>query len=170
MTYTWTASSSNYKNPLPSFSNNADNAAQSITATFQQAGTYTFTVTITDEAGLSTTSTVTVTVVQTYTSMAVSPVLDSIGGGDTDQFTATAYDQFGNAMVAQPAFAWHLSTGTGTISSSGLYTSTSFGTLATVVATGSAPQPVARWAWSIRPGIRTILVRRPSPAPHTTTA
>ena len=138
LTYTWSVAANSNSVPTPSFSDNADGTADDITATFQQAGTYTFTATITDVDGLSTTSSVTVTVVQTYSSAAVSPTLASISGGGTQKFTATGYDQFGISMVTQPTFAWHLSSGTGTVSSSGLYTSTAFGTLATVVASSGA--------------------------------
>ena len=91
-------------------------------------------MTITDQGGLSTTSSVTVHVVQTFTSAAVSPSLASLGGGSTKQFSATAYDQFGIAMAPQPTFTWNVSSGTGSVSSSGLYTASATGTLATITA------------------------------------
>ena len=55
----------------------------------------------------------------------------------TQQFSASAYDQFGNALSSQPSFTWHVTAGTGSINSSGKYTATSAGTLATVTATAT---------------------------------
>ncbi len=54
LTYTWTLSASSNSMQLPSISDNGDNTAKNMTATFHQAGTYTFKVTITDTGGLST--------------------------------------------------------------------------------------------------------------------
>ena len=56
--YTWTVSGPG----MVTFSANGTNAASTSTATFTQAGTYTFVATITDAGGLSTTSSVNVTV------------------------------------------------------------------------------------------------------------
>jgi autotransporter-associated beta strand protein len=137
LTYTWTTATTSNNIQRPSFSDNGDNTAQNVTATFHQAGTYTFTATITDTAGLSTTSSVTVTVSQTYSSVTVTPALASIGGGGTEQFSASAFDQFGIALTSQPAFSWSVASGTGSVNSSGLYTAASSGTLATISATGT---------------------------------
>ncbi len=60
-----------------------------------------------------------------------------MGGGLTQQFSASAYDQFGNALSSQPGFTWHVTAGTGSINGSGKYTATSSGTLATVTATAT---------------------------------
>lgn len=58
LTYTWTSSG-----PAPvNFTANGTNAAKTVTATFAQAGTYSFVVTIRDAGGLSVTSSVAVTV------------------------------------------------------------------------------------------------------------
>ena len=54
LTYTWTLSASSNSTQLPSISDNGDNTAKNMTATFHQAGTYTFKATITDTGGLST--------------------------------------------------------------------------------------------------------------------
>jgi hypothetical protein len=89
----------------PTYSVNGTNAAQNITATFYAAGSYTFQVTITDSGGLTATSSVTVTVNQTLTSIAVTPGSTSLADGGSQQFTATAKDQFGKAMSTQPAAA-----------------------------------------------------------------
>ncbi len=101
---------------------NGTNAAKNATANFANAGSYSFKVTITNAGGLSVTSTVDVTVNQTYTGMSVSPVAPNLAGGATQQFTATAYDQFGRTLVPQPAITWTLNSGPGTLTSGGLYT------------------------------------------------
>jgi autotransporter-associated beta strand protein len=157
LTYTWTLSASSNSTQLPSISDNGDNTAKSMTATFHQSGTYTFKVTITDTGGLSTTSSVNVTVNQTYSGVTVSPNPASVGGGKTQQFTASAYDQFGNALSSQPSFTWHVTAGTGSINGSGLYTATASGTLATITAsatvsgtsfTGTAQAGVVSSPWN----------------------
>jgi hypothetical protein len=118
LTYTWTTPNA----PAGvSYSANGSNAAKITTATFTAAGTYTFEVQIRDAAGLSTTSDVTVSVNQTLTSIAVSPGSASIGIGASQQFTAGTVDQFGNAMAVQPAFAWSVVNGGGSIDAAGLY-------------------------------------------------
>jgi hypothetical protein len=118
LTYAWTP-----VNPPAgvTFSANGSNAAKNTTVTFTAAGTYTFTATITNAAGLSVTSSVTVTVNQTLTSILVSPGSASVATGASQQFTAQALDQFGNAMAAQPAVAWTVDSGAGTIDANGLY-------------------------------------------------
>lgn len=138
LTYTWTTTTSPSLANLPSFSVNGTNAAKNVTATFSKIGAYTFKVTITDSGGLSISRTVSVNVTQAQTSIAVSPSLASLGGGGTQQFSATAYDQFGAAMAVQPSFTWAVTGGTGTINAAGLYTSLSTGTLATITATTGA--------------------------------
>lgn len=57
----------------------------------------------------------------TLTSILVSPGSTSVPAGQSVQFTATGYDQFGAAMSPQPSVAWSVSGG-GTISSGGLFT------------------------------------------------
>jgi hypothetical protein len=118
LTYTWTTLNA----PAGvTYSANGSNAAKITTATFTAAGTYTFEVQIRDAAGLSTTSDVTVSVSQTLTSIAVNPGSASISIGASLQFTARTLDQFGNAMAVQPAFAWSVVNGGGTIDATGLY-------------------------------------------------
>ncbi len=56
--------------------------------------------------------------VQTLTTVNVSPSSANVAVGSKTQFIAKAYDQFGNAMLAQPAFDWSLdSTVPGSITS-----------------------------------------------------
>ena len=69
------------------------------------------------------------TVVQTVTSLSVTPGNVTLADGAKQQFTATALDQFGQAMASQPTFTWQVSSSSGgTISSTGLYTAPKKGT------------------------------------------
>ncbi len=61
-----------------------------------------------------------VTVSATLTSLQVSPSSVSVQAGQTRQFTAAGFDQFGQALATAPKIAW-TATG-GTVSSSGLFT------------------------------------------------
>jgi hypothetical protein len=60
-------------------------------------------------------------IIATLTSISVSPATASVVTNSTQQFTATAKDQFGNILSPQPSFSWTVSGG-GTINSSGLFT------------------------------------------------
>ncbi len=120
LTYTWSTISSSPAGVV--FSVNGTSAAGDTTATFSQAGTYTFQVIATDPSGLSATSDVTVNVDQTPTSIKVSPLTVKVGAGTTQPFTAQAGDQFGNPMSPQPGFTWSLAGGTGSVNSAtGVY-------------------------------------------------
>jgi hypothetical protein len=149
LTYTWTTTGTP---PAPvSFNPYGTNAAKNALASFIRAGNYTLQVTVRDAGGRTVTSSVAVTVAQTLTAIRVSPATATVPTGATQQFTASALDQFGNAMNLQPAFTW-AATGGGVISASGLFTAgpvpgTGFGVSAsaggrsgaatvTVVATG----------------------------------
>ncbi len=114
--------------PLPvSFSDNDDDSANNMTATFSSAGTYNFVVTITDNNGVVTTASTSVTVGQTLTSIVVNSTSSAPAASGTQQFTAVAYDQFGNAMVSQPSFTWNV-TGSGySFSGSTLHAGTTIG-------------------------------------------
>jgi hypothetical protein len=128
LTYTWSVTAAPSGVKLPTFSVNGTNAASSDMATFYAAGNYTFQVTIKDTSGLTATSDVSVSVLQTPTSIAVSPANASLADGKTLQYTASAKDQFGNALATQPGFTWSLGAGgIGTISSTGLYTAPASG-------------------------------------------
>ena len=118
LTYTWAASG-----PAPvTFSVNGANIAKSVVATFTQAGTYQFTVTITNPSGLSATSSITVTVNQTFSGLTVSPAYAVVGTGAPRNFTATANDQFGAPLAAQPTFTWSVASGGGSVNQAGVYT------------------------------------------------
>ena len=64
---------------------------------------------------------VAVTVDQTLTSIVVSPASASVDTSATQQFTATARDQFTTNLTVQPTFAWTVSGG-GSINAGGLFT------------------------------------------------
>jgi hypothetical protein len=121
LTYTWTVTG----NPpgSVSFSPNGTSGASTTTATLTRAGTYNFQVTITDSAtGLTAISQVSFTVNPILTSISVSPASANVVVNGTQQFTATAKDQFGIALASQPSFTWSIASGVGTISTTGLYT------------------------------------------------
>ena len=122
LTYTWAVAGTPPAAVAPTFSANGSNAAKSTTATFSSAGTYTFRVTIADAQGLSATSSRSVTVRQTLTTVSVTPGAVTVPRKATQQFSATANDQFGDPFAAPPPFTWAVSSGVGTIDASGLYT------------------------------------------------
>jgi hypothetical protein len=108
---------------VASFSINGGNSAKNTSVTFNEAGSYSFLVTISDGAG-TTTSSVNVTVGQLLSSIVLTPGTVTIAPNGTQQFAATALDQFGNALATQPGFAWSLAGGAGSIDGSGLYRAT----------------------------------------------
>jgi hypothetical protein len=136
--YAWSVLSAPAGAPSPTFSANSSNAAKNTTATFFQAGTYTFQVTITDPAGLTALSSVTVIVSDTMSKISVAPGNVTLGDATTQQFTASTWDQFGIALVSSSGFSWSLS-GIGTLSGTGMYAAPSSGSgSATVAATCGA--------------------------------
>jgi hypothetical protein len=120
-----------------SVSANGTNAAKNVTATFTRAGTYQLYVLIDDPSGNGVTSPVTVTVNQTLTSISVTPAPVELSDNATQQFAATALDQFGIAMASQPTFTWSNS-GVGSVNSSGLYSAPASDGTATVTATSAS--------------------------------
>src|SRR5262249_54803868 len=103
------------------FSANGTNAAKNTVATFTRAGSYGLQVTVTDQSNLTVTSSVNVTVNQTLTAISVAPASATVTVGGSVQFTASARDQFGQALAGQPAFAWTVSGG-GTMGATGSFT------------------------------------------------
>jgi hypothetical protein len=160
LTYTWSMTSGPAGAGSPTYSVNGTNAAKNATVTFYAAGNYTFQAKITDASGLSTTSSVTVTVNQTLTSFTVTPSTDTLSTGATQQFSATARDQFGNPMSSQPAVTWSM-TGVGTLSGTGMYAAGSSAGSATIQATGggmSSSASVTVVTAVVAPGAPTNLV------------
>jgi autotransporter-associated beta strand protein len=88
---------------------------------------------------LSVNGSISVTVPPVLTTIAVSPATVTLASGSTQQFTATAYDQFGSPMAGQPAFTWGC-TGVGSVNSSGLYTAPNTSGSATVTASSASIQ------------------------------
>ena len=119
LTYTWATTGT--PPAAVTFSPNGTNAAKNTVATFAKAGSYSVQVMIRNPSNLTATSSVNVTVNQTLTGIGVSPSNATVPVGGTQQFTATATDQFSSALASQPSFSWSVSGG-GTISSSGLFT------------------------------------------------
>jgi len=122
LTYAW--STTGTPPAAVTYSDNGTNSAKNTTVTFTQAGTYNFLVTIIDTNDLSVTSSVTVTVDQTFSAITVSPGTAIIAPTQTHAFTASAMDQFGNALSTQPTFTWSVASGGagGSIDQTGLYT------------------------------------------------
>jgi len=104
LTYTWS-----YTGPTGvtySGNTNGTNAAKNITAVFTQAGSYNFAATVTDANNNSVTSSVNVVVQQTPTTITVLPATSPVVPiGFSQQFSASATDQFGNA-ISSPTFSW----------------------------------------------------------------
>jgi hypothetical protein len=154
LTYTW--SSTSVAGSTPVFSTSGTNAAKNSTATFSHAGTYTITCTISDGV-LTTTSSVSVTVNPVVTSIIVSPSSSpSVRMGGTQQFTATASDQFNVPLDTQPSFTWSVDGAGNSIDTTGLFTAgTSAAGTFTVTATsgsvnGTAPVVVLQATVSSR--------------------
>src|SRR5262249_44887063 len=127
---------------------------------FSQAGAYTFRATITDQGGLSITSDVIVSVDQTVSSIVLTPASVTLANGGTQQFTATAKDQFGKAMST--SLTWSLGGLGGTLSAvSGgeLYTAPASGSgTATVQATNGSVTGTALVTVASVPAAPTNLV------------
>jgi hypothetical protein len=88
------------------------------------------------------------------TSITVSPASPVLSNGAQQQMTATGYDQFGGNMTTQPTITWSLPTGTGQLSSTGLYTApASNGTFATVKAANGSPGTVSGTTVVTVPGL-----------------
>ena len=168
LTYTWSVTSQPASSN-PAFGPNGSNAAKNITATFDEAGTYTLHVVI-DDGTNQISDDVTVTINQTLTSIAVSPATQTLNENDTQQFTAVAYDQFNAPMSAQPSFTWSKTAGVGTVNGSGIYTAP-YGTgSATVQATvGAISNTAAITINNAPPTIVTHDAANPNPVTGLTT-
>jgi len=112
LTYTWTATTLPSGAWAPTYSVNGTNAAQNTVATFSQAGAYTFQVTIADLGGAAVTSNVNVLVSQTVAGLTITPGTAALYQGASQDFTASATDQFGNALdltaAGGPTVGWSL--------------------------------------------------------------
>ena len=143
LSYTWSTTSVPAGVLNPTYSVNGNNSASTTTATFYGAGNYTFLVTISDPSNNSITSGVNVTVQQTPTNIAVSPTSSPVVPvGLTQQFSATATDQFGNA-ISSPSFGWGITGSGNSISGTGDATLGSTPGSFTVTATDGSAQGMA---------------------------
>ena len=171
LAYTWATTGT--PPAAVTFSPNGTNAAKATTASFTKAGSYTLQVTVRDQPGLTATSTVAVTVNQTLTSIALAPASATIGSLASQQFVATARDQFATNLATQPTFNWTVSGG-GTIDANGLFTATvASGGPYTVTASGglvSGSATVSVSAPNAGPTIATPAAASPSPCAGSTTA
>jgi polygalacturonase len=166
--YTWSISSVPSGATAPILSPNDSNPAEFTTATFSKAGAYGFLVTIRTASGLVMTSIATVTVNQTFTAVAVTPANVLMHESTTQQLTASALDQFNNAMASQPSFTWtEVSGGVGSVSTTGLYTATTTAGTATIDATsssivGTSAITVSATATNLSPTVATAAAASPS--------
>src|SRR5204863_346623 len=117
----------------PTLSVNGTNGAKQTVATFAKAGVYHMRVRISDGSRFVE-SIVNVTVAQTLTAIAVMPQTLTIPRGSSTQLSASARDQFGDAMATQPVFAWSIASGDGSVNSDGLFTPGSVDGAVTVAA------------------------------------
>ena len=117
LTYTWSTLAAP---AAVSFSANGTNAAKNLVATFSKAGAYTFQVKIANPSGNYTLSNFSVQVNQTLSGISVTPASNPVAANTSDQFTAGNLDQFGNTMAGMPAVTWSITSGGGSINSSGL--------------------------------------------------
>jgi hypothetical protein len=125
--FKWTATKLPTGATAPTFSANNTNAAQKSTMTFSKAGSYTLTLTSTTGSTVKTAN-VTFNVNQTVSSVSLSTTAVTVTNGKTQQFTATAKDQFGAVLSPQPAFTWSIAGGgIGSVGTSGLYTAPATG-------------------------------------------
>jgi hypothetical protein len=78
---------------------------------FTRSGVYRFLVTATDSEGLAGSAPLTVTVTSQPASVAILPSASVLPLGGKRRFTATVKDQFGAAIVPQPAVRWSMPPG-----------------------------------------------------------
>lgn len=119
------------------FGPNGSNAAKSSTATFSRPGSYVLRVTATDAGALSASRDVGLTVIATLTTTAVSPAAATVVSGGSQQYSASAADQFGTVLAPPPAFTWSITGGSNSISASGLaHAGTKSGTFTVTASAG----------------------------------
>ena len=155
------------------FSVSGTNAAQDTTATFSQAGTYTFEVIASDTTGKTAKSDVTVTVDQTLTLIKVSPQTVTIAATANQPFSAQAGDQFSILMSPQPSFAWSLASGVGSINpATGVYSAPGTAGSAVVEASSGGVRGTASVTVILPSGptITRPAAAAPSPVTGTSTA
>ena len=126
LTYTWSVVSAPTGGDAWFDENNGTNAGKDVVVTFTRAGTYTLRVTVADLGGRTAPFAdgceVTLTVAQTVTRVQATPSAAFLLNGESQQFTATAFDLFGDPLVTPPTFTWSVPTGWGNFTADGFYT------------------------------------------------
>jgi hypothetical protein len=117
VTYSWSASGAG----TVIFSDNSSSTANNVTATVSAAGDYTFVVIASDANGSWGAGQLTLTVQQVTNDVLIAANSTTLTPNQSQQFAATAVDQFGNAMDPQPDIDWSMA-GLGTVDDSGNYT------------------------------------------------
>ncbi len=122
--YTWEVVSKPAGAADPQFSVNASSSSYNSTVSLFAAGEYKFRVSVTSSTEFCLQSEeVTLNVEQVASSISVDPQLTIVPSGGTQQFSAIAYDQFGDELAVQPTFTW--SANEGTVTQDGLWTAPS---------------------------------------------
>jgi hypothetical protein len=167
LTYTWTAFNLPDGATPPTYSNNGTNAAKTTTATFYKIGFYRMRVLITDAAGQSVASFVNLTVNSTFSGIIISPTSANLPPAGTQQFLATAKDQFGDEFTPVPTLTWMASAGT--IDANGFFTAPTTTTTATIYATsGSVTSNIATISTvNTGPTVTTPAAANPNPTTGT---
>jgi uncharacterized repeat protein (TIGR03803 family) len=124
LTYRWAVVAAPAGAASPTYSINKSNAAQRVVATFHKDGYYRFRCTISDGQGHTLATDVSVDVKQQATSLRITPHNKTIQIGQTIQYHAALYDQFGHPLRTQPTVTYSIVHGPGTIgSTSGIFSS-----------------------------------------------
>ncbi len=106
LTYTWSVTGSSSGGTV-TFNVNGSSRAQTTTATFTKAGTYSFLVKIVDSANHSASATTTVTVVPMVSAIRNAPTTAvTVSGTSLKPFIPTFIDQFGSVFSTPPALTW----------------------------------------------------------------
>jgi len=132
LAYTW--STEGIAPAAVTFSLNGGNAAKTTTANFTKAGEYFLQVAIMDVATVSVTSHVSVTVSQTISMIEIDPSQTVVVVDGIRPFIASAKDQFGDVLSAQPSFDWSVDDGGSIDPTTGVFSATSAGGPYTVTA------------------------------------
>lgn len=164
LTYHWSATGD--APAAVAFSINDTNDAKQSVVTFAKAGTYQLQVAIRDGLLLETTTGLTVTVDSTVAQVGVTPATAMVNPAQTQPFTATAVDQFGDPVPV----AWTVSGG-GTIEpNNGLFTAgATAGGPHTVTATAGAMSGTSSVMVNAAPTIPVVPSASPNPVTGTTT-
>jgi uncharacterized repeat protein (TIGR03803 family) len=110
---------------MPTFNVNGTNAAKNIIAHFTKAGGYILQCEVKNAAGNAVTTDVAVTVSQKATSLKIEPHGARIAKDGTLQYRGAVLDQFGHPMQAAQTLDYIVTAGSGSISSSGLFSASS---------------------------------------------